>query len=434
MTALGGRGGVGWLAVVALLVVTACSSTQLPELDQTAPTQPATTLARPSTTTTPDSPADPSDQTRPAELLEIPGRLAALGPAGELLVRAGNTDWEQWSADARLVTQFGWSPDGARMTWTEAGDDGTELVVGDGRDRALVPLERPPFFVWWTPDGSRVSHLGAAGDQITLALSPIDGQADQVLAEASPLFYSLSPSGRVAVHEAGTDLGVVEGATVDLVARTSGGFQAPAWLDDERLLAVVQLERGDAFAIVDTTDGSVTPLFDVDGSISFAVSPDGRRVAYQILQGAQADDRPVGNRVTAQTTEPDPPDVLVLDLETQQATLAFIGQARWLDWSPDSRALAGLIDAGDLTWRVWDEQELTRSAPVEISPVMAESFVPFYDQYTQALTGWSPDSSLYAFAASMSGRTGVFVQPAEVGAEASFLGPGVMVAWAPQAG
>ena len=60
-------------------------------------------------------------------------------------------------------------------------------------------------------------------------------------------------------------------------------------------------------AIVDVDDGTVEPLFEIDGGIAFVVSPDGTKIAYQILESADVDTRPV-NQPRAQT---DQPDVLV---------------------------------------------------------------------------------------------------------------------------
>ncbi|MGI9602875.1 MAG: hypothetical protein ACR2QE_13400 [Acidimicrobiales bacterium] len=418
------------VGVLLAVVAGACSSTQLPDIEQSSPT---TTSDEPAPTTTvgpstPTSPATPP--TLPVDDLDLPARLATLGPAGELLVRSADGSWEQWSEPDTLVSQFSWSPDGTQLTWTELTADGSSLIVGDGQERTELDTTHAPFYLLWTPAGDEVSHLGQAEDQIALTVSS-DGASPVAVAEASSLYYSWSPEGRLVTHEGGSDLNLIDAGEPELVAQTSAAFQAPVWLDENRVVAVVDLERGDALAIVDVDDKSVTPLFEIDGNITFTVSPDRTRLAYQIQADAGVDDRPVSD-VPAQTDEPDPddtPDVLVLDLETTELTLAFVGQALWLDWSPDSTSLAALISAPELTWRLWDENELTRTESVEISPVMLQNFVPFFDQYSQSLTGWSPQSDQYAFAASLAGRTGVFVQDASVGGDVSFLGPGVMVAW-----
>lgn len=416
------------LIVLLALAAVACSSTQLPDI--TAPTTSTSEPPIPPPTTgesTPPTPAPAPESDRP-----LPGRLAALGPNGQLLVRSSAGEWQQWSADGALVSQFNWSPDGARLVWTELRRDGsTQVLVGDGIDTDQLTVERPPFFLWWH-DQDEITHLGSADDEVTLVRTALDGAPAVELARAGPLFYSLSPEGRVVTHEGADELNLVTVDGAEALGRASAGFRTPAWIDDERVLALVAFEQSDALAIVDAGAATIEPLFEVEGAISFVVSPDGRRVAYQIIESGGTEDRPVSNRV-AQGDEPDdaPPDVLILDLESQTATLAFVGQALWLEWSPDSRSLAGLIAANDVTWRIWDESEIVRTDPLEISPVMAEQYVPFYDQYAQSQTGWSPDSQHYAFAASVGGAPRVFVQQATVGGEATAVGDGVVVAWSP---
>ncbi|MDH3705745.1 MAG: hypothetical protein OES57_06730 [Acidimicrobiia bacterium] len=419
------------LRLVALvgLVAAACSSTQLPDID----TAPTTTDASSPTTTAPDpSTPAPDSESPPFDPIELPGRLAALGPTGELLVRSTTGEWAQWSSSEALVSQFSWAPDGTQLVWTELTADGTTRVrVGDGTTAEDLEIDRPPFFLWWS-EAPQLSHLGSADDLVTLERTPLAGQSDE-LARAAPLFYTVSDQGRIVTHEGADELNLLIDSGPEPLARAAAGFQAPAWIDDERVLALVALEQADALAIVNVSDGTIEPLFEVDGNISFVVSPDGQRVAYQIIESAAADDRPV-RQTPIQTDEPGEdnlPDVLILDLDSRAAALAFVGQALWLEWSPDSASLAGLIATADLTWRIWDEAEIVRTDPVQISRVMSEQFVPFYDQYAQSQTGWSPDSDHYAFAAELDGRNGVFVQEAMVGGQAVPVGEGVMVAWSP---
>jgi Tol biopolymer transport system component len=116
---------------------------------------------------------------------------------------------------------------------------------------------------------------------------------------------------------------------------------------------------------------------------------------------------------------------------TARETTAFF-------WSPDGRAVllmtpeAGANASQPLhRWRVWEGRQRFVSEPFVPSPTFFEQYVPFFDQYAQALTPWSPDGTAFAFAGQMQGSSGIWVQPVAQGAAPTRVSDGGFVMWSP---
>jgi Tol biopolymer transport system component len=161
----------------------------------------------------------------------------------------------------------------------------------------------------------------------------------------------------------------------------------------------------------------VRQIASVDGQISVVASPDGRRLAYSGI-GPGADT-----------------DVYVADLRTGELVRVVNGEAATFFWSPDSRVLLLLTPVeGDVPgthrWMVWDERVRFTGEVFLPSPSFLQEYVPFFSQYAQALSLWSPDASAFAYAGLHDGRAGIWVQPA-AGGEPTLVGDGELVAWSP---
>jgi len=87
-------------------------------------------------------------------------------------------------------------------------------------------------------------------------------------------------------------------------------------------------------------------------------------------------------------------------------------------------------EASDLAWRVWEDGAVSEYASFTPDPQWFARFVPFFDQYAQSMTLWSPEGDAFAFPGAIGGETGVWVQylDQEVPVRVS---SGSWVAWGP---
>ena len=84
-------------------------------------------------------------------------------------------------------------------------------------------------------------------------------------------------------------------------------------------------------------------------------------------------------------------------------------------------------------WQVWDGEVASRIGPTfQPSPTFWRDYVPFYGQFSQSMTLWSPDGSSFAFAGLIGERAGIWVQDLDAGEPSFVLDGGSVVAWSPE--
>lgn len=188
------------------------------------------------------------------------------------------------------------SPDGTKVVYTMSNTNGGPAIAvwddGEVWDSDFAFL---PFYFSWNRDGSSFVALGNSGGEVGGALVTPATETIEPLGTARPFFFAWSPDGsRVATNRDAGQIGLLtprEG--IDPVAETAVGFQAPDWLDDETL--VVPLGGGSlevslvpqvvtrSRLVALSLEGTTRDLADIQGPVSFAVSPDRTRVA--VLDG-----------------------------------------------------------------------------------------------------------------------------------------------------
>jgi TolB protein len=223
----------------------------------------------------------------------------------------------------------------------------------------------------------------------------------------------------------------------------SAPFGAPDWIADGGAFVYAQ-NAPDARRLVLADPSGVTlrDVADLEGSVSFSVSPGGERVAY-VDTGEMAPTAAFGPLAVA-GLEGDAAGAQVVD---EGPVLAFF-------WSPQGDKLAYVV-AGDrpadgpraslsptlqsdhlnlwLQWKVWDGErayELSRFRP---SDTFLVDYLRFFDQYARSMTPWAPDGSAFVYAGDSEDELpGVWVQGVEEGSLPRRIGDGVYAAWSPR--
>lgn len=358
------------------------------------------------------------------------GRIAYVGTDGNIYtVVPDGTRLEAVTRNQPAGTDrynaLAWSSDG-RLAFASSTDEGSTLFTAqsDGTERTRVFSGGPdaaPFYLYWSPNGQQLAFLTPSqSDQLTLWIA--NGHASdsaQTIAQGSPSYFSWASNSQSLLMHIGrpqgapndTHMAIFDPGQSMLVELpdTPGGFQAPAWSPNSRqfLFARQGSQRTSELVLAEGDDRRV--LASSRTGMAFAWSPAGDRIAF---------------------ATPDPVEallygsVVVIDLEGKERRVVAQGQIMAFFWSPDGKRLAVLnFDPGSqeqqghtipvragvaprlqsadmgLAWSVVNLADGTSIDFASFQPT--EPFlllVPYFDQYAQSLSLWSPDGRYLVYA------------------------------------
>jgi len=417
------------VAVLVLVIAASCTSEpqrrDLPDVDVDVSADPTT-----------DAPSAGPTPTVASEVAGLPGRLAILNAAGDLVTMDPDGSdaliLDEVEAGRSQVRQPTWSPDGRSVGWvhleiTEAG--ALSAAVATSTRSGTRPTEARtavvPFYLSWDPTSSRIAYLGSPSeDAIELGILEIGGRsAGAPLDTGRPFYLSWGPNGDQLLVHVGEDR--LERLDLDgsltTVAERPGTFSAPVWTADGRTFVYASIDAGDQQLVVRGVDaGRERTLVPYDGLIAFVVSPDGERIAFQVLEPERALPLSVIDVGTGGTVE-----------ITDHAIASFF-------WSPDGQRLLYLDPGrrdGELPWfrwGLWDGTSSFLTPRFVPSELIAVGYLQFFEQYAQSMSLWSPDSRAFAYpGVNEDGEEGIWIQSARPDRAPVLVAEGDFVAWSP---
>lgn len=391
------------------LVIAACTGSSG---DSTAPAEATSTTIQ----TTTSAPAPVVGDGRLA-IVEDDGTVALLDPDGS--DRVAITD----AAGDSIYTQPIWSPDSTRLAFGQLSEEGfavrVEPVSGD--ESVSVPVSNNPFFMHWSPDSRRIGVLHNGAQGLDFEMVDVAAGTIEILDTGSPFYFSWNEdSDRVAVHVGPERFEAMDlsGESTPLGA-TSAGYLAPQWLP-QGILHVFDDE------LVVRTDDEPIVLAGVGEQTMFVADTDGSRVALQSL-APRSQTVAMGQAERVRDNA-----VAVVDTRSLEVEVVDTQPAVGMWWSPDGRSLLLLtpnLDGSSVTAKVWsDDDGLVEYVSYVPSALQVRDVFPFFPQYAQSMTFWSPDSSGFAIAGEIGGENGVWVQ-ALGGSDPILVSDGLWVAW-----
>ena len=416
----------------------------------TAPGATTSTTARPApTTTTPPgvtaAPGVPTT-TVPGSLAGLPGRLAVIALDGSLLtIKPDGTDPKVLaigSPGASVATPT-WSSDATRLIWTAFAINSVRVRTAtvDGSNQLDAALSPQPTVYLWNQSSTAVAALRTLSTTaVELDLLALTTLVATPLRTGGPLYAAWSPDGtQLLVHAAADELSVVRaasGAVTRLPVR-AGSFGTPQWLDDKTVLVGVRDGSSQFLSLVDITTGARRDLVGYTGSIRFQMNAAGTQVAYQVLP--ESGGGTSSNVAFPQTTTPAPVpqatqnQLVVFDIATRKVTTVSSTLAAAFVWSPDGLRLAYLTTEADGTyrWRFFTKERTVDGAAFVPTREFLRLSVGQFDQFTQSVRWWSPDSAAFVYAGRAGSRIGIWVQQPLPGAAPVFVAEGDSAVWSP---
>jgi TolB protein len=359
-------------------------------------------------------------------VLDAPGNLVTLAPDGSDAVMLAEA--VQGETFAQQPT---WSPDGARVAWVRVdvseGEATAVLVTSraDGRRPTETQTAVVPFYLFWDPTASRVAYLGtsdASGIELGIAEVGEEDAEGVPIDGGSPFYFSWHPAGeQMVIHVGGERLErlAVDGEITEIGDRP-GTFDAPVWAPDGRIVFASTSDAGQRLVVHDLEEERSSELVGFDGAITFVVSPDGRRIAFQVY---------------ASQTEIGP--LSIIDRRTGEIDQVTADVAPAYFWSPAGDRLLYLLPEVEpegtwFRWGVWGREAAFTTPRFLPSEVFARQYLQFFEQYAQSMTLWAPDGSAFVYAGvSEAGEEGIWIQPVRSGVGPILVGDGVFASWSP---
>jgi len=353
-----------------------------------------------------------------------------------------------WSPESNLLAFVGVSGEGGNQG---ASDLYVANVDEERSDKVYTSETEHPFYLYWSPDNENLSFLStaASGQSFILQSIPAQGGDRTVLDTGSPYYWSWAPDGKtMIVHTGSTNSTTVEHmaflqvdeqiieAALDPSPAT---FQAPAWSPDGSRILLSRLNDKKEKEII-LTDGSGSiekALGTFEASSSFAWSRDSELVAY-IASDRALTAGTIGTMHVMDLTSSE-------DFFQDEDVMAFF-------WSPDSKKLAYFkpftanttSEGGtDTSGQAQAQQRILLQLNV-LDVISGESRVlftfqptdqfaailPYFDQYHQSTTIWSPDSNnLVLSFLTTENNPGIAIAAASGQLEPRILAEGYLAFW-----
>ena len=359
----------------------------------------------------------------------VGGRIAYFGTDSNIYTIAPDgsnlqTVTRDLPANGTTYESLAWASDG-RLAFSSRTDKASALYTSepDGSDRKQVYSSEPeavPFYLYWSPDSQWITFLTSSRSGVDLHMA--DSRADdlsRVVAQGSPSYFSWSPDSQsLLLHIGGArrDSSAASLATFQPdssalaeLPDAPGVFQAPAWSPD-----------GQQFLFARETQNKTDELVLAEG--------DNRRVLASSRAGLVFVWSPRGDRIAFATPNSQNgflyDSIMVTDLEGRKQRVVAQNNIAAFFWAPDGERIAVLgLDSTRLNPQgrlvparrsvepipqsanvklTWSVTNITDGTFVTFPPFTpTDSFlqvVPYFDQYAQSLSLWSPDGRYLLFA------------------------------------
>jgi TolB protein len=387
-------------------------------------------------------------------------RIAIVDKDGGLsTVAADGSDRRAYPVGSMAFQFPAWSPDGSHVA--AIGHDSAEagiFVVDDhganpGRPPAAAfrSADELPIYLYWAPNGQRITFITSEPDGLALQVVAADASAPAtVIRRGQPLYWDWVDGSHLLVHSGANlpnaflgEVGV-DNAEAKSITSSVGPFQAPAISAGARYRAYVVMGDSSTSLVVEARDGSSHREASVAGASAIGWSPAGDQLGY--TAAAVQFGLPIG-------------PLQLIDARSGAVRTLLGGPVVSWFWAPDGRTIAALriplpgedqvaslsavaatgsgpiAQADPLSLRLLfvdvASGTLRSERAVRLSDIVLAQFLPFFDQYARSHRLWSPLSD--GIVLPLQDETGaghVTIVPAD-GSKPRPIADGVAAFWSP---
>ncbi|MBE7552372.1 MAG: PD40 domain-containing protein [Anaerolineales bacterium] len=357
------------------------------------------------------------------QLAEQPvlNQIAFVGNDGNLwLVAPDGQNLRSITADGKGYNFPTWAPDGRRLAFVGPNEKGETVlyVTPTGTSNPTILFDQPasaPFYLYWSPDSRSLTFLTQETEDLFMRqINPDTPGSDHVLGAGAPFYWVWAPnSAKLLLHVGGARSSTSEahlslldnrvGAERVQLNLAPGLFQAPFWSADGQYFYYIAADDKQQEAIYRTEAATLkeTLVTKLQGFAYLALAPDNQHLAYVQIEGDTHPPFGVAYMVDTDGAHPrrllDNP-VGSLYWSPDGSKLALLALARRDDGSTAkaSGLAAPLPQEVVFRWLVYDMAADTFETLLSFTPTGDFlQTVPFFDQYHQSLTFWSPDSRYF---------------------------------------
>ena len=357
------------------------------------------------------------------------------------------------------IRSFTWAPESDRLAYIGFTPENWTIDITDPKGEAQSTIyannTTQPVYINWLPDGRSVSFLTASdpmanNGKIELSLHAVSAEganAESVLLQGYPLYYSWEPGGNRALahlngaHETSPDARISILATDSAFERDlnlpPARFQTPAWSPDgtELLMAITDVQGRDVLVVTNLQGQIRRTVTEIETAVAFTWSPDARYVGYiesdRTRQGASGPmtvyDTIAGesiftteeNLVHAFFWAPDSEEIVYFTQELVNEDVQGQGQL-----------VAGLrIHFLNVKDREVRHLQFGPDAFVFQPTQQFLRFLSAFDQYAQSATIWSPNGEYIVLPAVTESQGVILAIAVSGGIQPRLLTDGVMAIW-----
>jgi len=422
----------------------------------------------------------------------VDSSFSILSPDGEV------TELEQ-EEEAKINQQGTWSTFGDRIAIAKMNAKTRECSLNTydykGKLVSVTKTPCPAFYVYWSPDGTRMANLSnyqVQGWGFDIALQYIDvaqpDPANLLIDHGRPLYYCWCPTGepRLLVHIGETRLDVIsilddgkaEIKKIKLAKQTQPGrFTTPFWISENQFMYVTKTGGKGNWTmkmIIATERKTMQPLddikrmavlelrkilqeFDVDYSDCVEKVDLVNKVDYVLNKQVNVQEEVIHNEESDVIHFIPCPNATKIAYTTHDQTLEVVDiaqkRAQGFDyrplkikdevlaffWSPNSNYLMYLTPGPSenprlVSWWIHDFT-LNESHAVHhfcLSVELANNYLPFFCQYSLNISFFSPDSNFVVFCDDPEEEVGgVWICGVQKGSRPTRIGDGTFAVWSP---